>query len=162
MTKDSGKLFAHSSPSVTCQLIGNSTIIRVFLRYMATTPASQVFASYISTPAWIAGVFPLHIWDWHNSEHRTNNNIELFHATMKRFFAHPHLTIYKFVALFIQLSKCGSYDYDVRAANGHPAPRPNKRYARVNKCFKTFHRNSYTVAGYLSGVANLVPNPLNM
>lgn len=75
-----------------------------FLAVYGNDPRIARFCQFYFHPTWIAGLFPLHIWDWHNSEHRTNNNIESFHATMKRFFAHPHLTIYKFVALFFQLS----------------------------------------------------------
>ena len=113
MTQDSGKLFAHSSPSVTCQLIGNSTIVRVFLRYniLWQRPPHRTLLPVPFPPHLDRWFIPLHIWDWHNSEQRTNSNIESFHATMTRFFAHPHLTIYKFVELLFQLS------------NGQPAPR---------------------------------------
>ena len=64
----------------------------------------------------------------------------------------------------LDFSEAKAFDYQLRAVNGHPAPRANQIYAKVGRSFAIFHRNfdNYTVVQYLRGIANLVPHPLRM
>ena len=135
-----------------------------FIRAYGADPHISRLCQVYFYPTWFGGSFSAATWTWFNSQTRTNNNVESFHCAIKKFFAAPHMTFYKFSTILLQYGQSVAYDHEVRVAAGNPPPRVNYRYNRVAKSFETFHRNimQYNPVQYLRGVANLVVAPLKM
>ncbi|MEM7070084.1 MAG: hypothetical protein AAF478_14495 [Pseudomonadota bacterium] len=125
----------------------------------STDPRFHQFCHEYFHPTWF-GRFALELWDWHNVQKRTNNDVEGWHNRLNRFFTVPHMSVYRFVSTLLDEAKRTTKDLMLRLA-GENLPRRNPVYQRVNQRFVNLFAefDMRLPIDYIDGFINALPDP---
>lgn len=122
----------------------------------STDPRFRQFCNDYFFPTWFRR-FPVTSWDWFQQPRRTNNGCEGWHARIKRFFAAPHLKVYRFSQILFAEAKKNCSDLSLRL-QGEPLPPRKPIYDQIDRRFATLYTEFAVrapidyLAGFISGM----------
>ncbi|CAF4941082.1 unnamed protein product, partial [Rotaria socialis] len=110
---------------------------------------------------WMYGVVPMHMWNFHNVKHRTNNTSEAYNLRFATRLARKHPNIWSFIQL-IKSEHVRFQHISIQLDAGASAPKQSKKTTafqmKVNVLHDRFLKKEITTKELLSGLSLLIGN----